>query len=88
LVVPEKTSHAGVLDGDRLAAVRAAGHAALGWLAAGLVVAVLTAAEVSGVPVQARGFGAVLLSFISQLDLGRTLGWSALLVAGVAALSL
>jgi cytochrome c oxidase assembly factor CtaG/putative copper export protein len=88
LVAPEKTtSPAGALDGARLVAVRAAGHAALGWLAAGLVGLVLTAAEVSGVPVEARGFGGVLLSFAGQLDLGRALGWSALLVAGVAALA-
>jgi putative copper resistance protein D len=87
LVVPEQSSPAGVLDGARMVAVRAAGHAALGWLAAGLVVLVLTAAEVSGVPVQTRGFGTVLLSFTSQLDLGRAQGLSALMVAGVAALA-
>jgi cytochrome c oxidase assembly factor CtaG/putative copper export protein len=86
--VPEKTSPAGTLSGARLAAVRAAGHAALGWLAAGLVVLALTAAEVSGVPVQARGFGAILVSFVSQLDVGRALGSSAWLVVGVAALAL
>ena len=88
LIAPEQTSPAGALSGVRQAAVWTAGHAALVWLATGLAVLVLTASEVSAAPVGAHGFGTVLLSFISQLDLGRALGSSAFLVAGVATLAL
>ena len=47
----------------------------------------LTAADVSGVPFGSPGFSTVLLSFVQQVDLGRALGVSALLVAVTVALA-
>ena len=78
----------GAIDGLRERIVRHASRVALIWLAAAVVVLTLTAADVSGVPVGAPGFGGVLLSFVGQVDLGRALGVSVLLVAVVGSLSL
>jgi putative copper resistance protein D len=67
--------------------VRAATTAAEAWLVSAVVVLVLTAADVSGVRPGERGFGAVVVSFVTQVDLGRSLGVSALTVAVVATLT-
>lgn len=78
----------GALDGLREAAVRLAGRTALIWLTAAVAVLILTASEVSGVPVGAPGFTGVVLSFVGQVDLGQALGVSSLLIAVAATLAL
>lgn len=75
------------LEGPQRWLVRSSTTAALLWLVSAGAVIVLTAADVSGVRVGAPGFGAVAVSFVSQVDLGRSLGVSMLLVAVVATLT-
>lgn len=72
-----------VLSGARRAMVRMATVAVGVWLAAGLAVLVLTAADVSGFSPFDPGFSRVLVAFVSQIDLGRALGVSVLLVVVV-----
>ena len=50
------------------------------WLAASLTFIVLTAADLSGIRVTDPGFGWLLVTFVGQIDLGRALGVSALLI--------
>ncbi len=78
----------GKLEGPQRWLVRSATTAAVVWLSSAVAVVVLTAADVSGVRVGAPGSGAVVVSFVAQLDLGRSLGVSALLAAAVATLTL
>ncbi len=88
-IAPDRgTRDADVLDGVRERAVRWGAVAAAIWLLAATAVLALTAADVSGVPFGSPGFSTVLLSFVQQVDLGRELGVSALLVAVTVALSL
>ncbi|MGI8459736.1 MAG: cytochrome c oxidase assembly protein [Propionibacteriaceae bacterium] len=61
--------------------VRAAAATGVAWLAAAVVVAVLTAADVTAIPVGTPGFGTVALSFLGQIELGRSLLVSLLVVA-------
>src|SRR5205085_8810034 len=55
--------------------------AAAVWLVTGLVVILLTTADVSGLPLGTPGFAQVVASFVSQVDLGRALLASVLVVA-------
>jgi hypothetical protein len=49
-------------------------------VAASLTFIVLTAADVSGIRITDPGFGWLLVTFVGQIDLGRALGVSALLI--------
>ena len=82
-VAPEPGTRTDVLNGARRWLARTATLTAAVWLVAGVAVIVLTTADVSGFKVGAPGFGAVMFSFVSQIELGRSLGVSVLLV-GVA----
>ena len=89
-VAPDAGKSVDSLAGPRRLMVRAATVSALVWAGAALVVIVLTAADVSGFSPAAPGFSLVLFSFTSQLELGRALLVSLLLVllaAVVAALA-
>jgi putative copper resistance protein D len=86
-VGPEPKSELDVLSGSRSTLVRAAQLTATAWLASGLAVLVLTAADVTGTRVGSIGFVPLVISFVSGVDLGRALGASLLVVALVATLS-
>jgi len=58
------------------------------WLVAAVVVLLLTAADVSGFRLTDPGFTSVVVSFVTQIDLGRALGISAVLAALVLNLAL
>ncbi len=79
-VAPEAGDDRDRVSGVRRAAVRLAGFAVIGWLLAAIVVLILTAADVSGFRVTDPGFSRVLVSFVTQIDLGRALGASLFLV--------
>ena len=79
-VAPAAGKSVDSLAGPRRLMVRAATLAGLVWAGAALVVLVLTAADVSGFSPAASGFSVVLFSFTSQLELGRALLVSLLLV--------
>ncbi len=81
LIPPTRGRDARELGGVRRTAARLGATAGLVWLITALVVLVLTAAQVSGVPVGSANYGPVLISFFTQIDLGRALGVSALLIA-------
>lgn len=66
-------------------AVRTAGWSASVWLAAGLVVLLFTYSDLAGVPVYADGYLTGLPEFARTNELGRSLGLSAILTAGVVA---
>ena len=77
------------LSGPRRWLTRAATTASLAWLLSAVVVLGLTASDVSGIRVGAPGFfSALLITYTTQLDLGRSQLVSALLVAVVANLAL
>ena len=76
------------LGGARLPLARAAVGASVGWALASLATVILTAADVSGLPVGSPGFVSVVLSFVGQVDLGRELGVSLLAVVVVANLAI
>ena len=79
-LVPERGAPAGELTGLRLVVIRRAAIAAAVWLAASLTFIVLTAADLSGIRITDPGFGWLLVTFVGQIDLGRALGVSALLI--------
>ena len=79
-LAPERGAPAGELTGLRLVVIRRAAIAAAVWLAASLTFIVLTAADLSGIRVTDPGFGWLLVTFVGQIDLGRALGVSALLI--------
>ncbi len=81
LVPPTRGRDAKELGGVRRTAARLGATAGVFWLVTALIVLVLTAAQVSATPVGSPDYTAVLLSFVAQIDLGRALGVSALLVA-------
>ncbi|SDV03424.1 putative copper resistance protein D [Microlunatus sagamiharensis] len=85
-VAPAAGKSVDSLAGPRRTMVRAATVASLVWAGAGLVVLVLTAADVAGFSPTASGFSVVLFSFTAQLELGRALLVSLLLVLLVAVL--
>jgi len=77
---PERGAPAGELTGSRLIMIRRAAVAAAVWLGASLSFLVLTAADLSGIRITDPGFGWLLVTFVGQIDLGRALGASALLI--------
>jgi len=79
-VAPDAGKTVDSLAGPRRLMVRGATVSALVWAGAALVVLVLTAADVSGFAPGAPGFSLVFFSFTSQLELGRALLVSLLLV--------
>ena len=87
-VAPEPGDDPGQLGGVRQYAVRLAGIAVIGWLVLGIVVLIFTASDVSGFQPSSPGFSGVLVSFVTQIDLGRALGFSLLLVIVVGNLTL
>ena len=68
------------LGGPRRPMVTAAATAAAVWAVSGAAVMVLTAADVAGFSPAAPGFSLVLYSFVSQVELGKALLVSLLLV--------
>ena len=86
-VAPDPGKSADSLAGPRRLMVRLATVSALVWAGAVLVVLVLTAADVSGFPPTTPGFSLVFFSFTSQLELGRALLVSLLLVLLAAVVS-
>jgi putative copper resistance protein D len=87
-VAPEPNDDPGRLSGVRLHAVRLAGIAVIVWLVLGIVALIFTASDVSGFQPTTPGFSGVLVSFVTQIDLGRALGFSLLLVIVVGNLTL
>ena len=83
-VAPEPGSRRDRLSGARRSTAKAAAGAALVWLVAGVVVLLLTTADVAGLSPGSPGFAGVVASFVSQVELGRSLGVSLLVVAVVA----
>lgn len=79
-VAPDPGRSVDSLAGPRRLMIRGATVSALVWAGAALVVLVLTAADVSGYAPSTPGFSLVFFSFTSQLDLGRALLVSLLLV--------
>ncbi|WP_375423477.1 cytochrome c oxidase assembly protein [uncultured Friedmanniella sp.] len=81
LVAPEPGTRTDRLSGARRATAKLAVGAAAAWLVAGVLVIVLTTADVSGLTLGTPGFDGVVASFVSQVDLGRALLASVLVVA-------
>lgn len=79
-VAPDPGKSVDSLAGPRRLMVRGATVSALVWAGAALVVLVLTAADVSGFAPSTPGFSIVFFSFTAQLELGRALLASLLLV--------
>ncbi|HEY0239599.1 MAG TPA: cytochrome c oxidase assembly protein [Friedmanniella sp.] len=79
-VAPAAGKSVDSLAGPRRLMVRGATVSALVWAGAALVVLVLTAADVSGFSPAAPGFSVAFFSFTFQLELGRALLVSLLLV--------
>lgn len=79
-VAPEAGRSVDSLAGPRRTMVRGATVGALVWAGSALLVLVLTAADVSGYSPTTPGFSLVFFSFTSQLELGRALLVSLLLV--------
>jgi putative copper resistance protein D len=67
--------------------VRAASVSVGAWLLSAVAVLVFTVADVAGVPVTAPTFSATLVGFVSQIELGRALWISVLLIVAVAVLT-
>ena len=80
LVAPEPKRSLEELTGTRHRLVRLGFAAAVIWGFSSAAVIVLTASGVSGLRIGERGFGASVVSFVSQTDLGRELGLSLALV--------
>ncbi len=78
-VAPERGAGGGLGELQRALAM-AARRFAVGWLAAAAAVLVLTAADLAAVRPFTPGFGSVLGSVLGQVDLGKALGVSALVV--------
>ena len=78
----------GELTGVRRTMARYAAIAAVVWFGSALVVLVFTTAEIADVPMDTPGFGAIVVFTATQLDLGRALGASLVLVAVVANLAI
>ena len=84
LVAPEPGTASGKLTGPRLSMLRAAAVGAGAWLMSAFAVLTFTAADLAGQPVGSPGFGKTVKAFATEVDLGRALGTSTLLVAAVA----
>ena len=81
VVAPEPGTARAWLLGARLALVRTAAVSLGAWLVAGVVVLVLEVGDVAALSPTSPGFLSVVVSFATQLDLGRAMGVSLLLVA-------
>jgi cytochrome c oxidase assembly factor CtaG/putative copper export protein len=86
-VAPEPGTSADRVAGPRLAMVRAASVSVGAWLLSAVAVLVFTVADVAGVPVTGPTFSATLVGFVTQIELGRALWISVLLVVAVAVLT-
>jgi putative copper resistance protein D len=86
-VAPEPGTPADRVAGPRLIMVRAASVSVGAWLISAVAVLVLTVADVAGVPVSSPTFSGTLVSFVSQIELGRALWISVLLIVAVAVLT-
>lgn len=84
LAAPEPGTERAGLHGARLALTRAALLTVGVWFVSAAVVLLLTVADVAGIPFGSSGFSSVAVSFLTQVDLGRALGASLLVVAIVA----
>jgi putative copper resistance protein D len=80
-MAPTTGVRGGELEGPQRWLVNAATSAAVTWFGSAVAVVLLTAADVTATPVGAPGYGSVLLSFVSQVDVGRALGVSALVIS-------
>ena len=80
LVAPERESSPEELTGTRQRLVRIGFAAAVIWACSAAAVLVLTASDVTGIGIGERDFGAAVISFVSQTDLGRALGMSLSLI--------
>ena len=76
------------LGGARGPLARAAVVASIVWIAASVATVILTAADVSGLPVGSPGFLSVVVSFVAQVDLGRELGASLIAIVVTANLAI
>ena len=83
-VAPERGAAADRLTGARLAMIRAASVSVGAWLLSAVAVLLLTVADVAGVPLTSPTFPATASAFATQVDLGRALWVSVLLVLAVA----
>jgi cytochrome c oxidase assembly factor CtaG/putative copper export protein len=86
-VAPEPGASAGRVAGPRLVMVRAASLSVGAWLLSAVAVLVFTVADVAGVPVSSPTFSGTLVGFVTQVELGRALWVSVLLVVAVAVLT-
>ena len=87
-VAPESGTSDETLSGSRQWLVRAAVTTSVVWLGSAAAVVAFEAADVAAMPVGSAGYGAVLLSFVTQVPLGGALGISLLLVMLVASLAM
>jgi putative copper resistance protein D len=86
-VAPEPGTSADGVAGPRLVMVRAASLSVGAWLLSAVAVLVFTVADVAGVPVSSATFSSTVVGFVTQVELGRALWVSVLLVVAVAVLT-
>ncbi|MFL6026074.1 MAG: cytochrome c oxidase assembly protein [Friedmanniella sp.] len=86
-VAPESGSSDDRLTGSRAAMVRVASVSVGAWLLSATAVLVFTVADVAGLRLDAPTFSATVLGFVTQVELGRALWVSLLLVVAVAVLT-
>jgi len=80
LVTPEPNSSPDGLSGTRQWLMHAGFVASMTWAGSSAAVLILTASDVSGIPVGGQDFAAAVISFVSQTDLGHQLAYSLLLI--------
>src|SRR3954447_26283786 len=86
-VAPESGSSTDRLTGPRAAMVRVASVSVGAWLLSATAVLVFTVADVAGLRLDAPTFSATVLGFVTQVELGKALWVSLLLVVAVAVLT-
>jgi cytochrome c oxidase assembly factor CtaG/putative copper export protein len=87
-VAPESSVRDDQLSGSRQWLVHWAATTSIVWIGSATFVLAFEAANVAAVPVGSPGYGAVLLSFLTQIPLGGALGVSLLLVVLVSCLTI
>ncbi len=87
-VAPDSSVRDDQLSGNRQWLVRSAATTSIVWAGSAAFVLAFEAANVAAVPVGSPGFGALLLSFVTQIPAGGALGVSLLLVVVVACLTI